>query len=347
MKTSKLKYYQFNLSQEVLELYISDAKKTTNTSIYPTYSSAITQSIIEAIASDNADFDTTDTEMVNTVEKLIKECGMDENGIYTPDAHIAMQKLCIKRGIRPDAIQLHDRTWKTKLKSFLGFGKKKEQPTQDNTSKHKKMFGMTVAGVAGIALLGLSALFGGQKSDTESGSDTNKQKIENKQTTPKKTTPHQTHTVVIKEQVAAAKPLVSKEIQTINNFCDSALDILIGSKKRDTLYNKIQAQVDRGIFRIPVGMSVQRIAHAMEMSRIYEGKSIILDALNSDVKLTEIQQIAFEAHIDGIGVRGEKLQKRMAAKQKLSGHSRFNKASYNQQMKHIKNLKQLRQIRGR
>lgn len=121
----------------------------------------------------------------------------------------------------------------------------------------------------------------------------------------------------------------------------------MGAKKRDALYDKIQQQVDRGIFKIPNGMSVQRIAHAMKMSRIYEGESIILDALNNNIKLTEAQQIAFEKHIDGIGIRGEKLQKRMMQKQKLSNHSKFDKSSYAQQKAHVKNLKQLRQLRGR
>lgn len=345
MEKKEFRYYNFYLKQETLELYINDAQNPNkNKYAYPRYGSAITQSIIEAFSSDDVDFDANDTDMINTVQRLITECGMDENGVYTPEAHIAMQKLCIKRGMRPDAIQLHDRTWKTKLKSFLGIGKKKEQPIQDNSSKQKKIFGATIAG---IALLGLSALFGGQKSDTKSSSNTSKPKTENTQTATIKTNTPQTHTVEIKKQTAVATPEANKEIQAINNFCDSALDILIGTKKRDALYNKIQAQVDRGIFRIPVGMSVQRIAHAIEMSRIYEGKSIILDALNSDKKLTEIQQIAFEVHIDGIGIRGEKLQKRMAEKQTLSSHSKFNKASYSQQMKHIKNLKQLRQLRGR
>lgn len=143
------------------------------------------------------------------------------------------------------------------------------------------------------------------------------------------------------------KTVNNEQLQAINNFCDSSLDILMGAQRRDSLYNKIQNQVDRGIFKIPNGMSVQRIAHAMEMSRIYEGKSIILDALNSNTKLTDAQQQAFESHIDGIGIRGEKLQKRMMQKQKLSNHSKFDKSSYAQQKAHIKNLKQLRQLRGR
>ena len=94
-------------------------------------------------------------------------------------------------------------------------------------------------------------------------------------------------------------------------------------------------------------MSVQRVAHAMVMSRIYEGKSVILDALNTDKQLTDAQQSAFEEHINGIGIRGEKLQQRMSKKQKLSSHSKFDRSSYAKQQAHIKNLKQLRQMRGR
>jgi len=125
----------------------------------------------------------------------------------------------------------------------------------------------------------------------------------------------------------------------------SALNILLGQKKADDLCRQVQAQLDAGIFAAPRGMSVQRIAHAMTMSRIYEGKSIILDALKSKVRLTPAQQAAFEHHIDEIGDLGVKLQKRMASGHRLSTHSRYDHASKAMQKVHIKNLKQLKQMR--
>lgn len=136
------------------------------------------------------------------------------------------------------------------------------------------------------------------------------------------------------------------EIARINACCNSSLNILIGQNARDKLYNKVRKQVERGVFQIPDGMSVERVAHAMTMSRIYEGKSIILDALNSEQKLNDAQQQAFAKYIEEIGVNGVGLQKRMAAKQKLSSHSKYDQASKSMKAAHAKNLKQLRQMRA-
>ncbi len=127
----------------------------------------------------------------------------------------------------------------------------------------------------------------------------------------------------------------------------SALDILLGAKKSADLCRRVQSQIDAGIFVAPNGMSAERIAHAMTMSRIYEGKSVILDALNSKTKLTPAQQAAFAQHIDDIGDLGVKLQKRMASQHKLSRHSKYDKASKSMQKVHIKNVKQLKQVRAK
>lgn len=135
------------------------------------------------------------------------------------------------------------------------------------------------------------------------------------------------------------------QLSKINACCESALNIIIGEQARERLYNQIRSQVNRGIFQIPDGMSVERIAHAATMSRIYEGKSIVLTALKSDKKLTHNQQMAFAAHIDGIGIHGEKLQKRVAQKQKLSNYSRFDMASNLQKQAHVRNLQELQKIR--
>ena len=126
----------------------------------------------------------------------------------------------------------------------------------------------------------------------------------------------------------------------------SALNILIGTKQAQKLCDNIQSKVDSGIFQLPEGMSVERVAHAMQMSRVYEGHSVILDALNSNVKLTLEQQRAFNEHIASIGDLGVKLQKRMASKHNLSKHSRYDNAKKTLKMAHAKNLKQLRQMRS-
>ena len=125
----------------------------------------------------------------------------------------------------------------------------------------------------------------------------------------------------------------------------SALNILIGNENAQKLCDDVRSKIDAGIFQLPDGMSIERVAHAMQMSLIYEGHSIILDALNSDVKLTDVQQKAFNDHIASIGDLGVKLQKRMAAKHKLSHNSRYEQADKSLRVEHIKNLKQLKQAK--
>ena len=366
MSNTEFIYHNFSLSSDVLDSYIkstvAERKYLKRNRINDGgYESALTNCIIDAIANDKAKFDPTDTKMVDTVEKLIKECGYGTNGKYSESARIAMQKLCIMRGMNPNEQKLYDHTLgaqlkrgSDKVKSFFGFKKKKEE-TKKTVAKQPniKTANNTLSTLlVSVVLVGMTTFLCADKGLEKDIDIKSQKKTEN---TRAKTTDIivQNYNITNSKLTHAQKTENTKktvnneQLQAINNFCDSSLDILMGAQRRDSLYNKIQNQVDRGIFKIPNGMSVQRIAHAMEMSRIYEGKSIILDALNSNTKLTDAQQQAFESHIDGIGIRGEKLQKRMMQKQKLSNHSKFDKSSYAQQKAHIKNLKQLRQLRGR
>ncbi len=159
-------------------------------------------------------------------------------------------------------------------------------------------------------------------------------------------------TVTTPEKSAAARATQKDNQATTDSVAvaltrasESALDILIGKEKAANLCRTVQSQIDAGIFVAPNGMSAQQIAHAATMSRIYEGKSIVLDALQSKTKLTPAQQAAFEQHIDSIGDMGVKLQQRMAAKQKLSSHSKYDQASKQLQKLHQKNLKYLKQMK--
>jgi len=148
-----------------------------------------------------------------------------------------------------------------------------------------------------------------------------------------------------KQTVASSESQAKAE--AVTRASRSALNVLIGTKRAQKLCDNIQSKVDAGIFKLPDGMSVERVAHAIQMSRIYEGHSVILDALNSDKPLTVEEQRAFDEHIASIGDLGVKLQKRMATKHKLSKHSRYNNSQKTLKIAHIKNLKQLKQITNR
>lgn len=366
------KYASFPLSKETLLYYIDkttkEDKNKTNKYCGQAYSIALIECIINSIACDNAEYNTKDTELFNILVSLVKQCGRNERGIYSKNAHIAMKKLCTAYGLTEDAIKLQDKK-ATSLIQKLGnkfkglFSRDKKEVKEENkeknkeankndnakTQKSKRSFWHTVAVKSATITAGALTVLA-MTCNSPNKTDTSDDKKNDKTETIKQTQNQETiKTIAIPVDTISQKApqTDSTKIVAINNFCDSSLDILMGTKKRDALYKQIQNQVERGIFKIPEGMSVQRIAHAMEMSRIYEGRSIILDALKSDKNLTSTEQKAFEEHINGIGVRGEKLQQRMMKKQKLSSHSKFNHASYAQQQAHVKNLKQLRQLRGR
>lgn len=348
------KYYNFTLNRGVMRDYIestvSERKYMKWHSGACDYQSNITNSIIAAIAQNSIEFNKQDSEMLEILEDMIRKCGYGTDGKYSKTAHQAMQNLCLIRGLNKDAIKLYDHTitgkiqqGKEKLKNLFGFKKKKTIAPQQKNNNGIKIV------AAGIALFALTTMLTGEKDSNNHAKEKEPAKKENIQTVKQTPIIHtQTPISQPQENITQTKNIeADQQLQSINNFCDSSLDILMGTQKRDALYNKIQNQVNRGIFKIPEGMSVQRIAHAMEMSRIYEGKSVILDALNTNTQLTDAQQEAFKNHIDGIGIRGEKLQQRISKQQKLSSYSKFDHSSKAQQSKHIKNLKQLRQMRAR
>lgn len=361
MINADFQYFNFHLNTSTIQNYIentvAERKYMRWHSNRGAYEAPLTDSIINAIAGNKVKFDINNTELVETLDKLIRKCGYGTDGTYTESAHQAMKNLCIMRGINPDNAKLYDHTLsgriaqgKEKIKGFFGFGKKKQDEQKVVATQPANKKSVVGAFIAGAALMGLTTMLTGDKINEKSDAPAQPKKTENVRTTTSantlKITPVVQNKTVATKQTKPAN-VNDPQLQAINNFCDTSLDILMGAQKRDSLYNKIQAQVDKGIFKIPNGMSVQRIAHAMEMSRIYEGKSVILDALNTDKQLTDAQQNAFEEHINGIGIRGEKLQQRMSKKQKLSSHSKFDRSSYAKQQAHIKNLKQLRQMRGR
>lgn len=152
------------------------------------------------------------------------------------------------------------------------------------------------------------------------------------------------HHNATQEKVISQPATDSLSVQ-LTRTSKSALEILLGVQGAKKLCDQVRSQINAGVFAAPNGMSVERIAHAMEMSRVYEGNSVILNALTSKTKLTPAQQKAFNDHIDSIGDMGVKLQKRVAAQHKLSKQGKFNKAKKSIQIQHVKNLKQLKMIK--
>ncbi|MBR3148088.1 MAG: hypothetical protein IKF41_01940 [Alphaproteobacteria bacterium] len=205
---------------------------------------------------------------------------------------------------------------------------------------------MFAAAITGGILIG-AMLFGGGNKKNNSANINEKSVTELKSVTPMSTAHYKSVTTYnlvdsVKTQQNKYKPATDSVSVKLTAASRSALDILMGEEKAQKLCNDVRAKLDAGIFKLPNGMSIERVAHAMQMSRVYEGHSVILDALNSNTKLTDAQQAAFNEHIANIGDLGVKLQKRMAAKHKLSHNNRYSHAKKSLRAAHAKNLKQLK-----
>lgn len=119
------------------------------------------------------------------------------------------------------------------------------------------------------------------------------------------------------------------------------------------LITTVENQIAKGIFKAEKGLTKERIAHAYLMCQIYAnydraGTKIVLDAVNSQNKLTPAQQKAFTNYIiNGVGERGIKLQSLSIQKGNKNHHSAFSRASKKQQQNHIRTLQDVRRLHGR
>lgn len=123
--------------------------------------------------------------------------------------------------------------------------------------------------------------------------------------------------------------------------------------KATHLIAMVENQLNKGIFKAEKGLTKERIAHAYLMCQTYAdadpiGTKIVLNAVNSQNKLTLAQQKAFTNYIiNGVGERGIKLQALSIQKGNKNHHSAFNHASKQLQQHHIKNLQDVRKLHGR
>lgn len=128
---------------------------------------------------------------------------------------------------------------------------------------------------------------------------------------------------------------------------------LHGKNKAQKLIQKVENQINNGIFSAEQGLTKERIAHAYLMCSIYQdadkdGTKIVLDAVNSQEKLTPEQQKAFTDYIiNNVGDRGTTLQKLSVQKGNRNHHSAYNNASRQLQRQHIRNLQQVRALHNR
>lgn len=364
-------YSDFLVSRYAIEDHIKSIKRGCGSEHF---ARRVIASMIEAIADNDCKFDVKDAAMCQLLEEMVRDGGCGTDGVYTEAAHKAMRNLCIWQGKNPDEHLLYNKNIrglfdkaKSKIKGLFGFGKNK-QPVVETAEKvspvktggsadapsRKKggLYAMAVT-ITGVVAAGAVMLMGPAKStpDADMGAKPvpTFKKVSVADTSYNMNRVYNIGQNSLKKRNAAANK-VAPQVATdslsvqLSKTSKSALDVILGVKQANELCRRVRHQIDAGIFTVPNGMSVERVAHAMLMSHIYEGNSIILRALKSALKLTPAQQVEFNRHVAEIGDMGLGLQRRMAAKQKLSKHSYYDCTSAQLQKVHVKNLKQLKQL---
>ncbi len=188
--------------------------------------------------------------------------------------------------------------------------------------------------VAGLATL---AFFGGKFAKNQSNSTSNTANKENTEVQVKTPTKSPVKTQKVEQNTKTAdfaKEMTALEKAYKNRF-DTALEIILGTQKRDQLYQKIDNLAKEGKIQYKDGTTREWYAHAFTMynqlAPYSKENKVIKDLLaGKDVDKDYINSLVVKADRTGKGI-------------KASGkYSSFDKASKSLQKKHLKNRKAVR-----
>jgi len=158
---------------------------------------------------------------------------------------------------------------------------------------------------------------------------------------PEKTDTMQATHEVVREVKTDAKR------QALVNHHNHVLDMRLGSKKKDARYEKIEEQIQKGIFTLPDSIGKEEFAYALEMYNAYGIDCSLNEALNSNQKLSQTANNRIAEEIAAAGETGLGVKK--MAEKKYNGHmnnnSVYDRASKKSQHQHNMNLQQWRQAK--
>lgn len=193
-----------------------------------------------------------------------------------------------------------------------------------------------------VAILTAAVIIGGafgMKNDSHSHTLMPKENIKVKNITPK--TFETPKSVSFQELQSSIQ--TSKYNKLRRNFYSTKLEILTSATQRDAMCNKVEAQINKGIFKLPASISKEQVAYVDAMYKAYGLASPVANAINAEQKLSQEQQ---EQLIKDLQVKDSEIKnKALAVHGRLGNHSSFKKAGHNLQKKHITNLKQLRDFK--
>lgn len=125
---TKIKYMDFMLYKNDLIHYVHSAERHPNhyrdVNRLDYHIDRVVDSFIYALSQNQFEYDKKDEDVCGIIERLIKEYGCDENGVYTEEAHSALKNVYKYHGMNPENAKLVNRQPTTDWKdSFRSLGK--------------------------------------------------------------------------------------------------------------------------------------------------------------------------------------------------------------------------------
>ncbi len=139
-------------------------------------------------------------------------------------------------------------------------------------------------------------------------------------------------------------------IDAMNNYCNSAMDIIAGEKNKNDVMTKLNNQVKNGNLVLNDSISVERVAYTYFIYREYGFNIDVLNlAVNGNQKLSAAQQSELLNVINAAGERGIGVQKMARERVNARGgdlghHSKFEHATRAQQRAHLVNRGVLKKV---
>ena len=241
-------------------------------------------------------------------------------------------------------------------------------PDKQQSSQKKSIFSKRISTKIKFGILSSIALIGsflGIKSSNEKINSSEDMTIEVKKSKPN-TTSEQISTAKwqnkqsskVEQQSLKIEPqstkveqqktdISTKEQNVWKNYYDNTIEILSSATQKEKLYKQIEQQLSAGIFKLPQDISKEKMAYSYVLYKEYGLSTSISQALTSKQRLTTQQQQKLEQEINAVGKKGEGVKKiaQQMYNGKLSSYSKFNDASSKLQQKHVKNLKELMQLK--
>ena len=136
----------------------------------------------------------------------------------------------------------------------------------------------------------------------------------------------------------------------MNNYCNSAMDVIAGEKRKNDVMTKLNNQIQNGNLVLNDTISVERVAYTYFIYREYGFNIDVLNlAVNGNEKLSDAQQAELVKVIQDAGERGRGVQKMARERVESRGgnlghHSKFERATKQQQRAYLVNRGVLKKV---